>query len=122
MEEKLRALECCFAEKIARCEQRGMELRADNREDEAVFEKVRANVYDIFRTVLSAGVRTCGQDADGFRHFFDLRIQQIPTSWQASLEKARAHQDTAKVHLEEIKLAAVAEIRETFDTIWEGAQ
>ena len=40
-------------EKIRRCGRRSQTLRADDRADEAVFEKIRANVHDIFRTVLS---------------------------------------------------------------------
>lgn len=38
-------------EKIRRCGRRSQTLRADDRADEAAFEKIRANVYDIFRTV-----------------------------------------------------------------------
>lgn len=40
-------------EKIRRCGRRSQTLRADDRADEAAFEKIRANVYDSFRTVLS---------------------------------------------------------------------
>ena len=51
-------------EKIRRCGRRSQTLRADDRADEAAFEKIRANVYDIFRTVFSVAEKTCG---DGTR-------------------------------------------------------
>ena len=54
MEGKAAALDRWFEERIALCAQRRQALLADDRGDEATFEKVRANVYDIFRTVLSA--------------------------------------------------------------------
>ena len=41
-------------EKIRWCGRRSQTLRVDDRADEAAFEKIRANVYDIFRTVLSS--------------------------------------------------------------------
>ena len=47
-------------------------LRADDRADEAAFEKIRANVYDSFRTVLSVAEKTCGDEEDAVHDFFEL--------------------------------------------------
>ena len=79
--------------------------------DEAVFEKVRENVYDVFRTVLSVAQKQHGGDAAAVRQFFESRLQQIPSAWEASLEKARQHGDEKKALIEEIKLAAVSDIK-----------
>ena len=56
MEAKLTVLDRWFEEQIALCGQRRQALLADDRADEATFEKIRANVYDIFRTVLSVAL------------------------------------------------------------------
>jgi len=45
------------------------------------------------------------------RQFFESRLQQIPSAWEASLEKARQHGDEKKALIEEIKLAAVSDIK-----------
>ena len=53
-------------EKIRRCGRRSQTLRADDRADEAVFEKIRANVHDIFRTVLSVAEKLLARDTTGY--------------------------------------------------------
>ena len=42
-------------ERIAACRQKEAALVADSRADEAVFEKIRANVYEIFLTIWNMG-------------------------------------------------------------------
>lgn len=120
MEQKISELNCYFEGQIALCGQRGNELRADDRADEAVFEKVKANVYDIFRTVFSVAVQTCREDPDAMRRFFILRLEQIPAGWASACEEARRHDDAVKMGLEQIKLDTVRAIRENFAKIWEG--
>ena len=71
------------------------------RAGEAVFEKIRANIFGIFLTVWNTGR---GET------FFREKLEQIPLAWQASLEKARAHHDEETVCLETVKLEAVREI------------
>ena len=104
---------------IARCAEQEKKLIADDRKDEAVFEKIRANVYNIFRSILGVAVENCGEDAAKIRDFFLKRIDHIPASWMASYEAAKQHDDTAKVQIEEIKLAVVQEIKAQFTKIWE---
>lgn len=76
-------------------------LLADGRGDEAVFEKIRANIFGIFLTVWNTGRGEA---------FFREKLEQIPLVWQASLEKAQAHHDEETVCLETVKLEAVREI------------
>ena len=121
MEGKAAALDRWFEERIALCAQRRQALLADDRGDEATFEKVRANVYDIFRTVLSAaGKASEGEEAAG--RFFLRRLESIPSGWAASCEKARQHDDAVRLRLEQVKLDTAAEIRRQFEEVWEGAE
>lgn len=121
-EQKILKMNSYFEEKIALCARRNKELLAGERKDEADFEKIRANVYDIFRTVLSAAVKNGGGDADAVRIFFDRKIGQIPAGWAAAYSKAKEHDDAIQMCIEQIKLDTVDEIRQCFAKIWEGAE
>ncbi len=123
MEQKITKMNNWFEEKIAACGSREKELQADDRKDEAVFEKVKANIYDAMRTWLAVGVRIVGNgNADAAKDFFIARVEQIPASWAAAYEKAKEHGDTARMQTEQVKLDVVREVRAKFDEIWEGAE
>ncbi len=118
MDEKLSNFSNYFETQIALCNRRRDALLADGRADEATFEKVRANIYDIFRTVLSVAVQHCEGHPDAVGQFFLLRLQNIPESWEAAYESAKSHNDTEKICLEQLKLDTVAQIRERFTDLW----
>lgn len=101
-----------FEEKIDACQAAAAALSADNRADEAVFEKIRMNVYDIFRAVYNAGEKVSGGDPEKQLNFLRHRLDEIPGSWQTALEAALSHGNSEKVHIEQIKLDVVAEIRQ----------
>lgn len=122
MEEKILKMNSYFNEQITACGQRSKELQDDERIDEANFEKVKANVYGIFRTVFGVALQYCKNDSQAVAHFFRLRIQQIPLSWETSYREAQQHQDAVKMRIEEIKLGVIKEIEEHFTSIWEEAQ
>lgn len=122
MEEKILKMNNYFNEQIAACGQRSKELQADERTDEASFEKVKANIYGIFRTVFGVALQYCKNDSQAVAHFFRLRIQQIPLNWETSYREAQQHQDAVKMRIEEIKLGVIKEIEEHFTSIWEEAQ
>ena len=109
-------------EKIRRCSRRSQILRADDRADEAAFERVRANIYDIFRTVLTVAEKTCGDEEAAVRDFFERRAQSIPAGWAAAYEKAKEHHDPVRLQIEKLKLDTVVEIQTQFKKIWEGAE
>lgn len=119
MEQKLIQLHTYFEEQLALCRQREQALLSDGRQDEATFEKIRANIFDIFRTILSVGEKACKDRPETMQDFFVKRLQQIPSGWRTAYEKASAHGDTVQMHIEEIKLQAVQEIEESFMRIWE---
>ena len=119
MKEQRQKFESYLDEQIAACRQRGKLLAADDRQDEGNFEKVRANVYEIFKTILSVSERLCGKDESAKRDFFLQKIEQIPASWTASSEKAKQNGDVAKMHIESIKLDTIQEIKGMCMQIWE---
>lgn len=121
IEQKVSKLNRYFEEQIAMCNQRNKKLLDDERTDEATFEKVKANVYDIFRTIFSVAVKTSKGEPDAVRRFFVQKIEQIPSSWVTAYDKAKQHNDTVKMRLEQIKLDTIGEIRENFAKTWEGA-
>lgn len=93
------------------CEARAEVLAGESREDEAVFEKIRLNVFDIFRTVLSAAKTATDSQEEAVRFFLE-RLRRIPAAWEKSLAAAQSHGDEAKAHIEKLKLDAVARIRQ----------
>ncbi len=104
---------------IQACKARSSALAADSRKDEAVFEEIRGNVYDIFRTVFQVGQKQLPENKEVQLRFFRERLDAIPKSWQTSLDTARQHGDSRKAVIEEIKLEAVAHIRQFLSESWE---
>ena len=119
IEQKITKLNSYFDKQISLCGQCNKKMLAEERGDEADFEKVKANIYDIFRTIFSAGIKSCKDDSEAVKRFFMLKIQQIPTSWTEAYNKAKQHNDGVKMRIEQIKLDTAGEIRETFAEIWE---
>ena len=119
MKEQQRKFEAYLDEQIAACKQRSKLLAEDDRTDEGNFEKVRANVYEIFKTILSVAERVCGSDDSAKRAFFLQKAEQIPAGWRASYEKAKQNGNIEKMHIESIKLDTIQEIKDMCMQIWE---
>ena len=112
-------LELYLEEQIEHCKKRSKQLAADERMEEGNFEKVRANVYEIFKTILSAAEKVCGKDDLARKHFFLQKVEEIPANWMTSYEKAKQHGDVEKMHIENIKLDTIREIKDRCTQIWE---
>ena len=108
-----------FEQRIAGCYEKQRELETEERNDEANFEKIRANVYDIFRTVLSTGKKQYGDDSLKVQEFVLGKLEQISSEWAASYEKAEQNDDTRKMCIEKIKMNTAQDIRENILQIWE---
>lgn len=106
--------------RIADCTEKRSQLISDERTDEANFEKVKGNIYDIFKTVLSVARNNCGEDFSAVKDFFLKRLEQIPVNWHVSYEKALAHDDVEKLRIESVKLEVVEDIKAEFTKISEG--
>lgn len=98
---------------IRTCEDQRQALFADHRVDESNFEKVRANVYGIFRTVFDAAHKA-HDDAEKAHLFFLQKLDEIPANWQTSLDNAQTHGDETKAHLERLKLDAAGQIKAAY--------
>ena len=118
MNEQQRKFEVYLDEQIAARKQRSKLLTADDRVDEGNFEKIHANVYEIFKTVLSVAERVCGRDELAKKRFFLQKAEQIPASWMTSYERAKLHGDVEKMQIESIKLDAIREIKNAQMQIW----
>ncbi|MDE5802633.1 MAG: hypothetical protein K2I22_06930 [Lachnospiraceae bacterium] len=119
MSEQQQKFESYLDEQIAACKQRSKLLAEDDRMDERNFEKIRANVYEIFKTILSVAERVCGKDDLAKKAFFLQKAEQIPTSWTVSYEKAKQNGDARKMHIESIKLDTIQQIKDMCMQIWE---
>ncbi len=119
MTSKIQQMNDWFDTTITQCQQKQQALAADQRQDEATFERIRANVYGIFRTCLDVSVRTNLDNPEGVVRAFQQRLDSIPTNWFATLEKATAHNDAAAIQVERIKISALNDVKAAFARIWE---
>ncbi len=95
-----------------------LDLIKDDRKDESNVLKAKANIYDIFKALWNAAKNT-STDMESFKEVFLNKASAIPSAWEASLQKAslqkaREHNDTFKILIEEAKLAAASEAKEKF--------
>lgn len=110
-----------LAQRAEECEGRRALLAAEGRMDESTFERIRYNVYDLFRTTVSA-LHRAEPDEEAAWWLFERRLKDIPATWQRSQDLAELHGDAKKAHIERIKLDAAAEIRSRYETMrGEGA-
>lgn len=111
MNQQQKCLSQYLAKQSADCLAKHQALLADDRHDEAVFEQIRANIFEVFHTVLNAAQRACGDDDAAIQTFFLQRLTQIPAAWTNALEEAKAHHDAQQQHLQQVKLSVVEEIQ-----------
>lgn len=105
--------ETYFDEKIAACQAAVTSLNADNRTDEAVFEKIRMNVYGIFRSICQTSAKINENDTAKTCDFLLFQLEKIPSTWKSAYENAEKHGDTGRMHIEQLKLETAEEIRRT---------
>ena len=94
-----------------RCLATRQELIQDDRRDEADLCKIEANIYEVFSSLYQT---SCKQVADGDEKAITTKFvnlaNKIPLNWKESYEKAKLHNDSKKMIIEEIKLHAVDKI------------
>lgn len=99
--------------RIADAQQSASNLREDGREDESALEQIRGNIYGIFVSVIEAGTTHTGSPQE-LRSFFEKNLERIPSGWAIARDKAKERGDTIRVVQEEVKLAAIKEIRDAY--------
>ena len=88
-------------------------LAAEGRQDDANFVKVRANIYDVCKTVSRALLNRPGAGAGAVRE----RLERFRNEWGEALRKARDHGDVRGIAVEETKLAALADVLAHFPEV-----
>lgn len=102
-------------------QENALRLMADNRRDEADFEKIRANIFQIVKQVAKAIFKNSAQASQEESQrvsCLESRLILFQETWESFLKKAEEHGDDLKIVKEETKLEALAEIREAFQKIW----
>lgn len=111
----------CFTgyldERTASSQAKSLRLTEDHRKDEADFEKIRANIFQMIKTIFLASPRVSESEKEQLR-FFDDKLTMIAETWKAALAKATEHHDERRILQEEVKLEAMEEIRKFFDRTW----
>jgi len=87
-------------------------MKADSRIDEANFEKIKLNIYEVFKTVLSAAQKQYPTDEIRLKKFFSEKLLSIPRSWEQARATALVHADEGRAHTEDLKLEAAADIKQ----------
>lgn len=103
-----------LTEQVDACKAKEQNLLSKSRKDEANFEKIRTNIFELFQSVWSAA----NKSSENPQRFFLKKLEKIPVNWQNSLEKAVQYDDAGKAHIETIKLEAAKEIKGAFQRIW----
>ena len=110
------------------CLSKAGQLRQDNKDDEANFEKVKANIYDVFKSIFIACKKKVysnnkvseSEKLEQFANEYLASFQRIPSSWRVKLEYAIANHLLEERILEESKLEVAKSLRELFITMKEG--
>lgn len=98
-------------EKHSKSQEQAEFLREDSREDEAVLEKVRANIYGMFRAMLEISARLSKDDPAATKRLFFQRAESVTPKWESARQKAEANGDILKMTVEKLKQDTYAEIR-----------
>ena len=81
--------------------------------DEAVFARVRTNIYDVCRTVSQALMNRPGAGATAVK----AQLERFRAEWSAALEKAKQHDNINAAAVEEEKLTALDDIIAHFQEV-----
>nr|WP_300863010.1 hypothetical protein [uncultured Acetatifactor sp.] len=96
-----------------------LRLIADDRRDEANFEKIRANIFQIVKTMLQASARLSQEESERVS-FLKSKLASFQETWEKYLMAAKEHGDDLKVVQEQTRLEALAEIQDVFQKTWEA--
>ena len=92
-------------------------LNEDHRRDEADFEKIRGNIFQVIKTMVQASERISDNEDEQIQ-FVDSKLTMFTETWKESMAKATEHNDERRILQEQVKLEAMDEIRSTFERIW----
>jgi len=107
--------EFCEA-KILELSEEAKNFEENYRQDDAIFVKIKINVYDVCKTVFGVFMKTKPQES--FAEEYIRKLDEFREIWSASKEKAEKFGDSKKSAVEEAKLCVLAEIKEKFVVLW----
>lgn len=98
------------------------ELFMDNKSDEANFEKIKVNIFEIFTTLFHAEIKKGGSfrpedEAAKYEEFckkYLITFVRIPEAWRKKLDYADKHDLPAEKAVEEIKLETADAVKDLF--------
>ena len=102
--------------KIEKLKKEASELEKNYRQDDAVFVKIRINVYDVCKTVFGVFKKVKSEDSLCVEYI--RKLDEFEKTWSDSLEKAKEFGDLKKIAAEEEKLSALADVRKKFAEIY----
>ena len=88
-------------------------LYQENKYDEAKFEKIKRNVYQIYIKMFRISMRS-----DNVIKTFEGYLEKIPQNWKESLEEAKVINDFETEHIEMVKLETKDEIKDIFKKVY----
>ena len=116
MSEKINEFYAFLDERKAQVLEEVKSLAAEDRTDESNILKAKSNIYDICKAVF--GVAAKGTPDDAVKNEFLSKFSNITSQWEVSLAKAKEHEDTHKILIEEAKFSAVSEIKEKVEELF----
>lgn len=115
METKISEFEEYIRKQLAECQRQSSALIAEDRKDEANIWRIKANIYDIFQTLMKVSVQQESKNGwDAVCKSFEEKAKRIPMSWKESYQRALEHEDAEKILVEEEKLAVVSNVMEFY--------
>lgn len=103
---------CELSDAIALLDHEIKALKAEGRDDEANFARIRLNIHEICRTVYQALARL--HEGDALENAYLDKLDALPVNWKTSLDLAKVHGDYEKAAIEELKLSTLAQIRSRY--------
>ncbi|QNO15079.1 hypothetical protein HYG86_10040 [Alkalicella caledoniensis] len=111
---------------------RAKDLLDEERQDEANFEKIKTNVYDIFEKMFNISYKniySAKNQANTDREKYQLLeveflkfLEKIPAPWKQKAIKDKEHGLIEDLIIEELKISTAEEIRDLFQHKYEKFQ
>ena len=103
-------------EKIESLKKETEKFNENYRQDDAVFVKIKMNVYNVCKTVFEVFKKVKPESA--LYNEYIMKLDEFEENWSKSADKAKEFGDAKKIAAEDIKLEALADIREKFIEVW----
>lgn len=92
------------------------ELNNSDRKDEANLLKVQINVYNVCKTVFDVFKNIKSPEA--LKNDYIVKLDEMCSTWNTNLIKARNFDDIATATVEELKIQAINDAKNKFKEYW----